>query len=273
MSKIASTFQNKNKEALLVPFVTAGFPRLQSTVEIMHQIAQSGGDIIELGVPFSDPMADGPVIQRANERALKNGVTLDWIIEQVAIFRQIDSTTPVVLMGYANSFYRMGMSVFLTKAKEVAIDGVIIVDLSDVDRARWQPDYKASGIDIISLIAPTTSAERIDNIVKNADGFLYYISLRGVTGAANLRVEQIDKEVKAIKQKTSIPLAVGFGVREPKQAAELATIVDGVVIGSRLIELAEANEDDCATVIGRFIGEVSAELEKNELVIRNTTWI
>lgn len=261
MSRIDAVFSAKNKDALLVPFMTAGFPFLSSTLNMMHQAAEAGGDIIELGVPFSDPMADGPTIQRASEQALKNGATLEWVLQTVADFRQTNQTTPVVLMGYANSFYRMGMEAFLATAAEAGVDGVIIVDLSDMDRKKWQEKFRQKSMDIISLIAPTTPADRIKDIAAAAQGFLYYISLRGVTGAASLDVAEIKKTVAIIREQTALPLAVGFGVREPAHVAELAPLVEAVVIGSKLMELAESDKDNAATLVGQFLQDANQQLQ------------
>ena len=258
MTALSDAFQNTDKTAALIPFLTAGFPRIDSAAKMLPALAAAGADIIELGVPFSDPMADGPAIQRANERALANGVSLTGILKQVADFRAAGGDVPVVLMGYANSFINYSLARFGKDAAAAGVDGVIIVDLSDAERMRWRTTLAERGIDMISLIAPTTEAKRIAGITESAAGFLYYIALRGVTGAHHLNVEELSSSLESIRRHSSLPLAVGFGVRTAAQATAVAAVADGVVIGSRLVEIME--DDESGTAAAAFIAEVATAL-------------
>ena len=262
MTRLRDAFSRTGKAAALIPFVTAGFPHLNQTVAILKALAQAGADVIELGVPFSDPMADGPAIQRANEVALANGVTLAGVLAQVSEFRQDNAITPIVLMGYANSFVSYGRTAFVDAAAAAGVDGVIIVDIADNDRVAWQADLAKHNIALVSLIAPTTPLARRQAIIEQAAGFLYFISLRGVTGTAALNVQAILPMLADIRQQSSVPLAVGFGVREPAQAKILAETVDGVVIGSRLVEIAEANIETAADSVAAFVRDVGIAMQR-----------
>ena len=261
MPSLSNAFKRKDRRAALIPFVTAGFPTADSTVGMMQALAAAGADVIELGVPFSDPMADGPAIQRANEKALANGMTLRRILDQVRQFREENRQTPVVLMGYANSFLRMTPPGFADAAAEAGVDGVIVVDLSDSQRADWKTILAAQNIDLVSLVAPTTDDERLRTIADSATGFLYFISLRGVTGAGHLDVAAIADSLKTIRARTTTPLAVGFGVRTAEQAAALAECADGVVIGSRLVEIAEAHPEEAVARVSGFVAEIGRALD------------
>jgi tryptophan synthase alpha chain len=246
MSRIQSTFgklKENNKKAL-VPYVTAGDPHPQYTVEIMHALVKNGADLIELGVPFSDPMADGPVIQRASERALKHGVGLRKVLDLVKTFRQEDGKTPVILMGYANPIEAMGVDAFVAAAKAAGVDGVLTVDYPPEECEAFISKLKENNMDSIFLLSPTTQAARIDLIVNQATGFLYYVSLKGVTGAANLDIDEVKSRVKAIREKSDLPVGVGFGVKDAATARRVAEFADAIVVGSRTVLTIEESSDD-----------------------------
>nr|VFK37052.1 MAG: tryptophan synthase, alpha chain [Candidatus Kentron sp. SD]VFK45613.1 MAG: tryptophan synthase, alpha chain [Candidatus Kentron sp. SD] len=241
MSRIKECFDGlaRNGKKALISFVTAGDPFASVTVPLLHGLAAAGSDIIELGVPFSDPMADGPVIQRASERALAAGVTLKGVLEMAKAFRARDNRTPLVLMGYANPIESMGYEEFAMEAAKSGIDGVLTVDLP-LEEA--DPLLEAMGehaIDPIFLLAPNTSLKRIASINSRGGGFLYYVSLKGVTGAANLDIDSVAGKVSEIKTLTRLPIGVGFGVKDGESAARIAEIADAVVIGSVLVSRIE----------------------------------
>jgi tryptophan synthase alpha chain len=246
MSKIQTTFKalRDKKEKALIPFFTAGDPHPDKTVEIMHALVESGADMIELGIPFSDPMADGPVIQRASERALKNNVGITLTIKLAAEFRRNNKTTPLILMGYANPIEAIGIDNFISLIKEAGIDGVITVDYPPEESERFVNKLKENDIDSIFLISPTTEDKRIELIINQATGFLYYVSLKGVTGSSNIDIKQVSKKVDNIKEFSKLPIAVGFGVRDAKTAKEVALISDAVVIGSRIVKEIEDSKGD-----------------------------
>ena len=223
----------------LIPFITAGDPHPQHTVKLMHALVAAGADVVELGVPFSDPMADGPVIQLACERALAHGCGLWEVLDMVAEFRRTDGTTPVVLMGYLNPIETRGLKAFATRARESGVDGVIIVDLPLEEAPDYLPTLIGQGIDCIFLVAPTSSPERIAAIAKLASGYLYYVSLKGVTGAATLDVASVAAKLMQIRRHTNLPLTVGFGIRDAATAKAIAKVSDGVVVGSALVSTIE----------------------------------
>ncbi len=241
MSKIQAVFADLKKTGKkgLIPFITAGDPDPASTVEFMHALVRGGANILELGIPFSDPMADGPVIQRSSERALAKGVTLRQCLAMVQQFRQADSTTPVVLMGYANPVEQMGADHFAQQAKDAGVDGVLIVDYPPEECIDFAAIMRVAGIDPIFLLAPTSAQERIDAAAQAASGYLYYVSLRGVTGAAHLSTQDVASIIPAIRATTAIPIAVGFGIRDAASARAVAHLADAVVIGSRIIQILE----------------------------------
>ena len=225
----------QNKKAL-VPFITAGDPDADFTLACMHSMVKAGANIIELGVPFSDPMADGPTIQQASERALAAGMSLKGVFEIVRKFRQTDKQTAVVLMGYLNPIEFMGYKSFATQASEAGVDGVLTVDIPPEEAADYAAQLKQKGISPIFLLSPTSTEQRIKKIATVADGYIYYVSLKGVTGAGHLDLTDVEAKLKRIKQHTSLPIAVGFGVKNAEIAAEMAKIGDAVVVGSALIE-------------------------------------
>jgi tryptophan synthase alpha chain len=206
----------------------------------MRALVEAGADIIELGVPFSDPMADGPVIQRAGERALKHGVGLADVLPLVSRFRREDAATPIVLMGYANPIEAMGLEKFIAAAQGAGVDGVIVVDYPPEECAEFADATKRAGIDVIFLLAPTSTDERIRQVARVGSGYLYYVSLRGITGAAHLDYSEVSKRIPKIRAATRLPIGVGFGIRDAESARRVAQAADAVVIGSRLIQEIEA---------------------------------
>ena len=250
MSRIKATFAAlaAQKKTALIPFVTAGDPTSAITVALMHTLVKAGADVIELGVPFSDPMADGPVIQRASERALKNGVGLINVLAYVSQFSETNTITPVVLMGYANPIERMGLAIFAARAKEAGVDGVLVVDYPPEESVEVLKALDAVGIDSIYLLSPTSTAQRIKLVAQSARGYIYYVSLKGVTGAANIDTEAVSAMIKQIKAETALPVGVGFGIRDGATAKLVAAFADAVVIGSRIIQELEASPPEAALV-------------------------
>lgn len=241
MSRISECFKNlqADGQTALIPYVTAGDPEPWVTVPLMHALVEAGADIIELGVPFSDPMSDGPVIQKACERALKNDVTLNSILDMVKQFRDKNTHTPVVLMGYANPLEAMGYIKFAEKAQTVGVDGVLTVDMPPEESGEFKQLMDSHNIDTIFLVAPTTSAERMKKIAEYAKGFIYYVSIKGVTGAAALEINEVTAKLEEIRQYTSLPVGVGFGIRDGRSAAAVAQVADAVVVGSTLVRCIE----------------------------------
>ena len=252
MSRIKSAFDRLNAEGrkALIPFITAGDPDAALTLPLMHALVEAGADVIELGVPFSDPMADGPTIQRASERALAKGMTMRKVLGLVVEFRKTDSKTPVVLMGYANPIEAMGLEKFAAAAAQAGVDGVLVVDYPPEEASAFGAAMKASGMDPIFLLAPTSNAERIAQVAEIASGYVYYVSLAGVTGSGALNVDAVAERLPLIREKTGLPVGVGFGIRDAATAARIAGIADAVVVGSRIIEEIEKStaETACANV-------------------------
>ena len=237
MSRIEQTFARLRaaKRTGLVPYITAGDPHPRHTVGLMHALAEAGADLIELGVPFSDPMADGPVIQLACERALSHGTSLAQVLGLVAQFRKRDVTTPVVLMGYLNPIETMGLEDFARRTRAAGVDGVLVVDLAVEEAPEFAPALRAQGLDCIFLLAPTSPPARISAIARAGSGYLYYVSLKGVTGAASLNVADVRRKVEEIRRHARLPVAVGFGVRDARTAARVGAVADAVVVGSALV--------------------------------------
>ena len=246
MSRLATRFEKlkSQQRKALVSYVMAGDPQPQVTVPLLHKMVAAGVDVIELGLPFSDPMADGPVIQRASERALTHKVSLKKVLAMVAEFRLTDSITPIILMGYANPIEAMGVENFTKFAKTAGVDGVLTVDYPPEECVAFIASLKASDIDSIFLLSPTSDSERTDLIVNQASGFLYYVSLKGVTGAANLDVDEVRSRVAAIRAKTALPIGVGFGVKDAVTAKKVAAFADAVVVGSRMVQTIEQSSED-----------------------------
>ncbi|MCB1687931.1 MAG: tryptophan synthase subunit alpha [Halioglobus sp.] len=237
MSRIAHRFQELAQEGrtALIPYVVAGDPGQSFTVPLMHRLVESGADILELGVPFSDPMAEGPVIQLAHERALASGTTLAAVLEMVREFRATDSETPVLLMGYANPVMHMGYTEFADAAAAAGLDGLLTVDIPPEEVDGINAELQRVHMDNIFLVAPTTPDERIGRIAARASGFIYYVSLKGVTGAGHLDTAQVSSRVAAIRQHSALPVAVGFGIKDAASARAVAETADGVVVGSALV--------------------------------------
>lgn len=237
MSRIQSVLDGlrAQQRKALIPYITAGDPQPQHTVGLMHALVDAGADVLELGVPFSDPMADGPVIQLACERALAAGTTLRGVLAMVAEFRQTNAATPVVLMGYLNPIERFGLQAFSAAAHAAGVDGVLVVDLAVEEAPEFSPVLRAAGLDCIFLLAPTSPAARIAAVAAVASGYLYYVSLKGVTGSAMLDVASVAEKVAEIRRFTQLPVAVGFGIRDAESAARVGAVSDGVVVGSALV--------------------------------------
>jgi len=248
VSRLDNCFKElqETKQKALVPFVTAGDPSADFTLSCMHEMVKAGASIIELGVPFSDPMADGPVIQQASERALINGMSLKGVIEIVKRFREDNQITPVVLMGYLNPIEFMGYEAFAKSAAEAGVDGVLTVDIPPEESADLIAAYDKYDIAPIFLLSPTSNEGRIKKVAAVAKGYIYYVSLKGVTGAGHLQLDEVENKIKEIKQITPLPIAVGFGVKNADIAANIAKLGDGVVVGSALINCITDHADDPA---------------------------
>ncbi len=263
MSRIAGTFAKlraANRRAL-IPFITAGDPSKEVTVPLMHALVKAGADIVELGVPFSDPMADGPVIQRASERALEGGTNLTRVLTMVREFRKQNAETPVVLMGYLNPFEIAGYQAFAKAAAEAGVDGVLTVDLPPEEAEEFLAAVKGHDLDLIFLLAPTSDEARIRRICDTASGFVYYVSLKGVTGASHLDVASVAEKVNEIKRFTDLPVGVGFGISDGRTAAEIAAVSDAVVVGSVLVKTIESVLDR-PKEIPQALAAVLAEMRK-----------
>ena len=259
MSKIQTTFlrlKSENKKAL-IPFITAGDPHPDMTVQMLHTLVESGADMIEVGIPFSDPMADGPVIQRASERALANNTGITKTIQLVKEFRKKDNNTPIILMGYANPIEAIGIEYFVDLIKAADVDGVITVDYPPEESRDFVALLRKQDIDSIFLLSPTTEDNRIKLITEQATGFLYYVSLKGVTGSANIDINEVSERVNNIKKYSNLPIAVGFGVRDAETAKKVALISDAVVIGSRIIsEVENSNQEDLLDNIRSLVSKI-----------------
>ncbi len=238
-ARLAAAFEKTQGATALIPYIAAGDPSMAATPALMHALVKAGADVIELGVPFSDPMADGPVIQRAAERAIKRGVGLQQVFDMVAQFRQDDQTTPVVLMGYANPIERMGQAAFAQRAGQAGVDGLLVVDYPPEEMTDFALMLEQAGIDPIFLLAPTSTPERMQKVAQVARGYVYYVSLKGVTGSAAIDTADVAKRLDVIRQYVTIPVGVGFGIRDAESASRLAQCADAIVIGSKLIETME----------------------------------
>ncbi len=264
MSRLPTAFEKLRTQGrkALVPYITAGFPLRDSTVQVMHAMVAAGADAIELGVPFSDPMADGPVIQRANESALARKIGTRDVLEMVREFRKTDTSTPVVLMGYANPIERMGATNFLAAAREAGTDGVIVVDYPPEESDAFARAAREHDIDPIFLLAPTSSDQRIGQVLSLASGYVYYVSLKGITGAGHLDTDEVARRVGKIKASTGLPVGVGFGIRDGITARVIARNADAVIIGTRMIQLLEDGPSEGAAArAGAFIATVRAALD------------
>ncbi|NVM88355.1 tryptophan synthase subunit alpha [Variovorax sp. SG517] len=268
MSRIAATFEALKKDGrrALIPYVTAGFPFADITPELMHGMVEAGADVIELGVPFSDPMADGPVIQKAGEAALALGVGMKQVLAIVAAFRQKDTTTPVVLMGYANPVERYdlvhGKKSFIRDAAAAGVDGLLVVDYPPEECEAFAAELKAAGIDLIFLLAPTSTDERMAQVARIASGYVYYVSLKGVTGAGHLDTEAVGRMIPRIREHVSIPVGVGFGIRDAATAQAIGSAADAVVIGTKIIQLIEDQpRDKVVPAVREFLAGIREALD------------
>ncbi|MBL8385595.1 MAG: tryptophan synthase subunit alpha [Burkholderiales bacterium] len=259
---VLAALASRRRKAL-IPYICAGDPSPELTVPLMHALVESGCDIVELGVPFSDPMADGPVIQRASERALKHGVSLARVLDMVADFRRTDTRTPVVLMGYANPIEHMGLASFVAAAKAAGVDGVLVVDYPPEECAEYDRLMKQNGLDPIFLLAPTSTPERVDAVARAASGYVYYVSLKGVTGAASLDTADVARRIPEIKARVGIPVGVGFGIRDAQSAQAVGGIADAVVIGSRIIQELETSAPGQEVAnVRRFMSGIRGALDQ-----------
>lgn len=264
MSRIQSTFRRLQASGrrALIPFITAGDPSPELTLPLMQALVAGGADIIELGVPFSDPMADGPTIQRASERALANGMNLRRVLDIVREFRRADADTPVVLMGYANPVEALGPAEFVAAARETGVDGVLIVDYPPEECAAFASMAKAAGIDPIFLLAPTSTEQRFGDVAAAGGGYIYYVSLKGVTGAATLDFDEVAARIPQIRAKVGLPVGVGFGIRDAASARRIGEVADAVVIGSRIIEEIERSpRDKAAENVTAFVRGIRSALD------------
>ena len=264
MSRIAATFaalQASGRKAL-IPYITSGDPFADATIDIMLAMAEAGADVIELGVPFSDPMADGPVIQKAGERALARGIGMPQVLDFVRGFRLKNDHTPVVLMGYANPIERYGIERFVVDAKAAGVDGVLVVDYPPEECEAFAATLKGNGIDPIFLLAPTSTEARMQHVGRIASGYVYYVSLKGVTGAGHLDTAAVAAMIPRIKTFVKLPVGVGFGIRDAKTAQAVAAVSDAVVIGTALVQLLETRtRDNVAAAAGGFIAEIRKALD------------
>jgi tryptophan synthase alpha chain len=266
VSRIPGLFDRLRTEGrtALIPFVTAGDPDLDVTLAIMRHMVAAGADLIELGVPFSDPIADGPVIQRATERALANGVTLRDVLGLVRRFRDEDVTTPVVLMGYLNPVEVMGADSFAEQARAAGVDGVLIVDVPPEEGDDLVSALRAQGLDLVYLLAPTSDAERIERIGSAASGFVYYVSVKGVTGAGHLDIDAVAAKLDEIRQRIDLPVGVGFGIKDGADASRVAAVADAVIVGSAIVRRVEElveRPQEIPVAIGDFVGELRGAID------------
>ena len=264
MSRITPVFDalKRSGRKALIAYVTAGDPHPSVTVSLMHAMVVAGADVIELGVPFSDPMADGPVIQRAGERALKHGVGLSNVLEMVKEFRATNTATPVVLMGYANPVEAMGQERFVTAAADAGVDGAIVVDYPPEECTAFAGLMQAAGMDLIFLLAPTSTADRISHVARLASGFIYYVSLKGITGAGHLDLEDVAANIKRIRSQSDLPVGVGFGIRDGATAKAICGFADAAIIGARVVQEVEAGDAAGAPArVAAFLRTVRAAMD------------
>ena len=268
MSRIAATFDALKKDGrrALIPYVTAGFPYADITPELMHGMVAAGADVIELGVPFSDPMADGPVIQKAGEDALAMGIGMKQVLAMVAAFRQQDTATPVVLMGYANPVERYdlvhGKKSFIRDASAAGVDGLLVVDYPPEECEGFAAELKAANIDLIFLLAPTSTSERMAQVARIASGYVYYVSLKGVTGAGHLDTEAVGQMIPRIREHVNIPVGVGFGIRDARTAQAVGSAADAVVIGTKIIQLIDGQpREKVVPAVREFLAGIREALD------------
>lgn len=263
LDQIFSKLREENQSAL-IPYITAGDPSESETLALMHTLVANGADVLEIGVPFSDPMADGPVIQRAHERALKANLGLKGVLNMVARFREHDAQTPVVLMGYQNPIEAMGVAEFAQKAADCGVDGVLTVDLPPEEADSLIDALHYHGLHAVFLLAPTTTENRVEAVARRAGGFVYYVSLKGVTGAANLDVDKLQAQLQPVRNRCQLPVGVGFGIRDAQSAAAVARVADAVIVGSAIVGLAHQFAHDPEQMhaeVGAFAAELKAAIK------------
>lgn len=260
MNRIEKKFAElkaENKKGL-VTFITAGDPSLEQSNAVLSALPQSGADFIEIGMPFTDPMADGPAIQDSSLRALENGMSLKGIIEMVKEFRNSNQETPIILMGYFNPVYIYGTEDFMKDAAAAGADGLIIVDLPPEEDAELRIPAEEAGLDLIKLVTPTTNDDRLKTVIEHASGFLYYVSITGVTGTKSANIDEVGKHIAHIKSQTELPVAVGFGIRTPEDAANMSKIADAVVVGSSIVQNMQENQNDSnlASIVEKQVSDL-----------------
>ena len=253
MSRIAAKFEELKSQGKkgLVTFITAGDPSLEQSAEILKTLPTSGADFIEIGMPFTDPMADGPAIQASSLRALENGMSIKGVIDLLRNFREQNNETPIILMGYFNPIYKYGCDKFIKDVHDAGADGLIIVDLPPEEDAELRIPAQKTGIDLIRLITPTTIGTRLDTVLENASGFLYYVSITGVTGTKSADIDAVEAHIEAIKAKTDLPIAIGFGIKTSEDASNMSKIADAVVVGSSIVDNMLKNQasNDLSSII------------------------
>ncbi|AGF47021.1 tryptophan synthase alpha chain [Candidatus Kinetoplastibacterium desouzaii TCC079E] len=277
INRIDSAFSklvNNGYKSALITYITAGDPSVESTVPLLHSLANSGVDILEIGIPFSDPMADGPVIQQASERAIRNGVGLKQVLNYVKEFRTKNNTTPVVLMGYANPIENMGHKNFVQAAKDAGVDGVLVVDYPPEESEEFSKLLNENGINMIFLLSPTSGEDRIKLISSIANGYVYYVSLKGVTGSKDINIEEVSDRLNLIKKHIKIPVGVGFGIRDAASAQQISKCADAVVIGSKLIEIiqdvfnkssVDKKQVDSIAAASKWISDIKDAMNRNNV--------
>ncbi len=275
MSRLKQITKNAKLEGrkLLIPYLVAGDPNKEMTIDLMHALVLSGADIIELGIPFSDPSSDGEVIQSSIERALKKGTSLNDTLDIVAEFRKRNEVTPIVLMGYLNPVEIMGVDNFVRRARKEGVDGVLMVDMPPAEAGLLNPKLKEANVDSIFLVAPTTTQERVESILNMTSGYVYYVSLKGVTGASITDVDEVERNVCTLRAATDLPIVVGFGIKDGKSAKEMARVSDGVIVGSALVsqiasltsnrEISAEDIKNCTNIIQEIRDELDIGDEKN----------
>lgn len=266
MSRIAQRFWDLKGErrTALIPFITAGDPQTEVTVPLMHAMVRAGADLIELGVPFSDPMADGPVIQRASERALAHHMSLHGVLDLVRHFREQDGQTPVLLMGYLNPIEVLGYGAFAAQARDAGVDGALVVDVPPEESHDLVTALRQSNLDLVYLLAPTSTEDRIGKIGSVASGFVYYVAVKGVTGAGSLDVDAVDRKVAEIRRQIALPVGVGFGIKDARTAARVAEVSDAVIVGSAIVGRMEELADTPARIpetVSAFLSELRAGID------------
>ena len=271
MSRIKNTFEKlkKNNQKALGIFLTAGDPDFETSLSIFEQLPNNGVDFIEIGMPFSDPMADGPAIQLSSQRALKSGMNLEKCLNMVKKFREKNNHTPIILMGYYNPIYKYGREKFVDKSINFGVDGLIIVDLPPEEDDELYNYSEENNLSFIRLITPTTKVERLEKILKNATGFVYYVSITGITGTQTPNLDEVSTNLKRIKSFTNLPTVIGFGIRSPEQAYSMASISEGIVVGSAVVDLIKSSfdnnqcKDSTVKSCMKFISKISNRLKHN----------